>query len=468
MSYRVFDLETNTKELFKRKASPWHPDNRVVAYAYKDKNGPVKGKYYPKGDRGYAFDSVPPEVKILVGHNIKFDLLWTWGQDALMEFLMRGGIIWCTQYAYYLLNGQQEFAQMVAMDDIIEEYGGTLKNDQVKELWKAGVNTEDINEDMLMEYLCGTEYMKQFPEFAFDPETDEELKGDILNTELIFRKQFNDIKKAGMLPAVLERMEGLLATVMMEYNGIFVDKELGITEAGKLSRRIQALDVDLLEYIPEDKPDEVEFKWGNRYHLSPLLFGGQIKYEKWTQHVDDDGNPLYAMKDEEHYLLVDGGSISVDEYKAMHSDGSLSHNLSDEHLQKFKAGKNAGEFKTKKVKVPDLDKPKGARKEYLWKLPGFTKPDPAWKSATEGLYSVAGDIIEELGQRNIPFLQALAERATLAKDLGTYYITEDPKTGDFKGMLTLIGDDGIIHHSINHSLTVTTRLSSSSPKQLGL
>ena len=54
------------------------------------------------------------------------------------------------------------------------------------------------------------------------------------------------------------------------------------------------------------------------------------------------------------------------------------------------------------------------------------------------------------------------------KDLTTYYIADDPKTGEQKGMLTLVGDDGIVHHQLNHNLTVTTRLSSSNPKHLGL
>jgi DNA polymerase I-like protein with 3'-5' exonuclease and polymerase domains len=51
----------------------------------------------------------------------------------------------------------------------------------------------------------------------------------------------------------------------------------------------------------------------------------------------------------------------------------------------------------------------------------------------------------------------------LSKDLTTYYISLDEKTGEYKGMLTLVGIDSIIHHSINHTSTVTARFSSSNP-----
>jgi DNA polymerase I-like protein with 3'-5' exonuclease and polymerase domains len=72
-------------------------------------------------------------------------------------------------------------------------------------------------------------------------------------------------------------------------------------------------------------------------------------------------------------------------------------------------------------------------------------------------------VIEELGVRDIPFLKALAKLQSMAKDLGTYYIVTDEKTGETKGMLSLVGLDGLVHHSINHCSTVTGRFSSNSP-----
>ncbi|MDR5647955.1 DNA polymerase, partial [Burkholderia cenocepacia] len=131
---------------------------------------------------------------------------------------------------------------------------------------------------------------------------------------------------------------------------------------------------------------------------------------------------------------------------------------------RFASGKNAGEIKTKKVKVPDIARgPKTAMRDFFYKFPGYTTPDEIWASSTPGLYSVSSDVIEALGNRDIPFLKTLANVAKLGKDLGTYYITTDEKTGEQKGMLTLVGGDSIIHHGINHTSTVTARFSSSNP-----
>lgn len=436
--YAVFDIETETNTLNKRKASPWHPDNWVVALGYKFRGGEVVGEYYGKDRHAYTFPEVPAGIKLLVGHNIKFDLLHSWTQEELIAYFKRGGMLWCTQYAEYLLAGQQEYAQMCAMDDIVESYGGVLKNDEVKALWQAGVQTSDIPEDLLMSYLAGPD-------------------GDISNTEKIFIGQYRKAKEVGMLPAILERMEGLFATTMMEYNGIYVDKEKGLLEAKNLAAKIAALDSELEGYIPKDKPPEVEFTWSNRYHLSPLLFGGKIKYSRWTQHTDEEGNKLYAKKKVSAYILSDGRTVPVEEY-----DAELLSPECDLRVL-IQSGKNAGQYKTKQIDVIDLDKPKGAQVDYYWTLPGYTEPLDAWKSSTEGLYSVSSDVIEMLGSRDIPFLRALASRATMHKDLSTYYISYDVKKDEWKGMLTLVGDDGIVHHQLNHSLTVTTRLSSSNP-----
>lgn len=327
---------------------------------------------------------------------------------------------------------------MCAMDDIIEEYGGKLKNDEVKAFWAQGITTSDIPEDLLMDYLAGED-------------------GDISNTERIFIAQYRKARENGMLPAILERMEGLLATTMMEYNGIYVHKENGLKEAAVLVNKIAALDAELLQYIPKDLPSEIEFKWSNRYHLSPLLFGGKIKYTKWVQHKDEAGDLVYAQKDVECVVLQDDTLVPLTDY---HADGLVGAKI-------VVSGKNAGSLVTKKVKRPDHERPKGKQQEFFYEFKGVTVPLKDWASSTDGLYSVSAEVIEALGSRDIPFLKSLSSRATMNKDLTTYYIADDGK-GGFKGMLTLVGDDGLVHHQLNHNLTVTTRLSSSNPKHLGL
>ena len=93
----------------------------------------------------------------------------------------------------------------------------------------------------------------------------------------------------------------------------------------------------------------------------------------------------------------------------------------------------------------------------------MTEPKKQWEGSTPGVYSVSADVIKGLANRGIPFLESLAKVEGLAKDLGTYYVVTDPDTGQQKGMLTLVQADGIIHHMLNHTSTVTARFSSSNP-----
>ncbi|WP_320535305.1 DNA polymerase [Robbsia andropogonis] len=457
--YCVWDAETSTKTYLKRKASPFLPDNYPVANGWKRKDGTVVGEYFGRGPRPFDwFTKLLKETKLLVGQNIKFDLLYALREpqnlEAWMDWVSAGGNVWDVQLAEYLLRGMEPTSHMLSMDEMVPVYGGDLKIDEVKALWEAGVDTVDIDPDLLMRYLCGT-HEGNWKES--DPK--ERAHGDIGNTELIFKGQLEKARKKGQVKSILLNMGSLLCTVEMERNGMFVDKPLGLKLADALRVKLEAITTELRTYLPDELP--FDFNWSNRYHLSPLIFGGRIKYEKRVETLDEDGNKTYFQKDETHYVLEDGSTVECAWYE--HIDETDGWPEAKAKVL-FKAGKNAGQAKTKKVKVPDLGRgPKTAMRDFFYEFPGHTEPRDEWKSSTEGLYSVAEDVITALGNRNIPFLKTLASVAKLTKDLGTYYITLDEKTGEYKGMLTLVGIDGIIHHSINHTSTVTARFSSSNP-----
>ena len=132
-----------------------------------------------------------------------------------------------------------------------------------------------------------------------------------------------------------------------------------------------------------------------------------------------------------------------------------------------KSGLNTGAGKFRNVEVQDLDKPKGALTPHYFKFEGYTKPLPSWQTDStdaydEPLYSTGAPIISKLALRGLPFTDALSKRTSIDKDLGTYYWKEDKK-GRRKGMLTLVDEEGLIHHKLNHTSTVTSRLSSSDP-----
>lgn len=463
--WAVLDLETTIKSYAKRKASPFHPDNWVVMGGWATKANPApRGRRYSQFRQGDLTDDfislLASGIRFLVGQNIKFDILHIISKDdralkAWMKYVADGGLIWDLQLAEYVMEGQDQASHMLSMDELALRYGEDLKVDEVKKLWEAGIDTPDIDPDLLARYLLGE-----------DLPNGGRREGDIGVTRNVFLKQLARAQKEGMSRLLMLEFGALIASIEMERNGMYVDKALGYKLADELRVELAAAKDELHAYLPVDLP--FEFNWGNRYHLSPVIFGGKVKYQRREYSLKDGTTTFkeptasqfpeafaYAQKDELHYVLSDGRTAECRYYDAMVSDNPEL----DQRVQ-FKAGKNAGEYKTKKVKVDDYDKPKSRMVDDYWVFPGFTEPMAEWASSTDGLYSVGSDVIKTLTENtNIPFLKTLGRVTAISKDLGTYFISDDGE----KGMLTLVGDDGLVHHSINHTSTVTGRLSGNAP-----
>lgn len=463
MKILTFDLETQNHRRYKRLADPFNPDNYIVEAGWSINGGARKSVRFEENHRTDIMvedlDSLE-KGDIICGFNIKFDLLWIWHQESLRNALKRGVKIYCGQYAEYLLGGMTQDVQMCSMNDIAFKYGGGDKLDAVKEMWEEGYLTSEIPADLLHDYLVGN----------------DEIVGDVQNTYLIMQGQIKRMREnfpKEFITMFNHRMDGLLATTEMEYNGMHVNREIGDRLQAEVSTELAEATAELESFIP-DLPEELVFNWNSVVHKSCLIFGGVVKYEKWMAH-----EPLTYTQKEEVWPKFDdvatdpatckkAGALYVREVEE-ESHNTIIHNGKIIQIQDtFKSGKQQGQPKNKKVKVDDLTKPKGAKKPQYFKFDGFTKPLKKWEGANtdaydQPLYSTSSDVIEELAKRGLPFTNALAKRTKLNKDLGTYYWQEDKK-GNKKGMLTLVNpDDGIIHHSLHHVKTVTSRLSSSDP-----
>lgn len=467
----TMDLEVENHSLNKRLAAPFDARNYIVQIGWSVNGGKPQEKYYDK----YHRDPVLPEIleemgegDVIIGFNIKFDLLWVWGEERLQNALKRGVTIYCGQYAEYLLEGMDQSAQMCAMNDIAEKYGGGCKLDAVKEMWESGMLTSQIPRNILTDYLVGD---------------GAQIVGDINNTWKIYCGQVKRMRES--FPATFRRMfklrmDGLLATTEMEYNGMFINVPVGEELRKDLIVQLDLAEKELASFIPP-LPPELEFNWGSNTHKSCIIFGGTVRYSKWVQHADDNGVLQYAQKEEPWpKFIYNGEEIAVSPSKCKKAgefyvlevpDGTptavLVKGKSYLVQQRFKGGKQAGMGKYKNVKVPDLDKPKGAQKDHYFKFKGYVKPNKKWKTEStdafgEPMYSTGADVIGELATLGLPFTNALGKRTSLSKDLGTYYWTADAK-GKTKGMLTLVNEKGLVHHKLNHTSTVTSRLSSSDP-----
>jgi DNA polymerase I-like protein with 3'-5' exonuclease and polymerase domains len=341
---------------------------------------------------------------------------------------------------------------MVSLDEIIERYGGRKKIDEVKLLWEAGVQTDQISEALLADYLLGTQ-------------EEGRNSGDIGNTEKIFRGQIVRAQKLGMIKMIEDRMDGLLCTTEMEFNGLKIDIENAKARLKVLTADLKEQTTVLQEYLPENLP--WEFNWNSRTQVSALIFGGTVKYEVREPYQDETGTWV-RYKAEESWPLFGGEPVNPAECSGCR-DGIYyrATSLGREDQDTYKGGKQIGSGKYRKVPVQGELKIKW--QDRHWKFDGYTIPKDEWKGAEtdaagDPIYSTSGDVIEELVARtNIPFLKAYDRKNELNKEIGTYYIVQTDK-GEMKGMLTCVmPDDRMLHHKLNHTSTVTSRLSSNDP-----
>lgn len=465
MKYMIFDLECENHKYKGRVASQFCEDNYISMAGWKVQ-GDEHASYWYEPKKNNRTIHIPDDVNMLVGHNIKYDLLWIWHTPELRAFLERGGVIWDTQTAEYLLRGMTQEYHFNSMDEIAPTYGGTTKIDAVKELWEQGFKTSEIDPDLLKDYLIGTE------EEGYNA-------GDIGNTEKMFLGQWELAQKQLMVPVIEERMNHLLAICEMEYNGLYIDQELGEEIREENLDKLEVARDNLNASLP-DMPEECEFNWGSGTDVSCLLFGGHKKWKRREHLRDEQGQLMYAKKKVPMPILDDNLNPIVN-----------------------KSGKNKGLVKTKLQDVDDHTRPKMKYIEYYYKFSGLETPLHEWKgSKTTGLdepiYSVGADTMKYLKKvTQADIIKNFIDYKALAKDTSTYFnvitkvrsINKVPnKKGEMvydyiekdtdqltmevpegyqieteKGMLTLIGDDGKIHHQINTNAVKTGRLSSSGP-----
>lgn len=432
MDYLVYDIETTYGSSNGRVGNRWDEEFGLCSIGYKFGKGEYNDYYTVSLDgdvrRGLRPDDGLPfpdlsGVALLVGHNIKFDLLWYWDHPELIKFLERGGKIWDTMYAEYLLSAQFYTQHSHGNMGIslkkcaIRRKLKHNKLDVVAALWDEGVRTEDIAESILLEYQ----------------------KGDVLTTEELFLTQVKQAREQGQVIQIQQRMEGLLATTEIEYNGMYIDQEVAAEQQVDLEVKIDGLQKALEKHIPE-LPDGCEFKWTSWKQVSALVFGGDLKYEGREYSLDENGELQYYQMDATELIYDDDGTPAA-----------------------YKGGKRKGELKTRKIKVPDYDRGAKTRKcAKYFALPRMTPPHASWKSSEEGYWSTAEPVMLKLKERGLSLVDDFLSLSGANKDLGTYY--QRFNRGKYTGMLTNIQPDGNVHGSLNHSITVTTRLSSSNPK----
>lgn len=466
------DLETENHTHFGAMASPRHPDNFVVAVGQAIDSAPYDGQitgiYQNRKDLVPAqWLNIPDDVWLLVAHNAPFEMDWFLVQqrEEILKFLKRGGRIFCTAYAEYLLTNQQE--TYPSLDETAPKYGGTRKVDGVKLLWEQGYLTSQIDKDLLYDqYLIGPE-------------------GDIQNTRLTFYGQVQKLQERGMWDMALLRMEGLVYNCLAMDAGLHVHRDVAYTLKAEQEGRLVEL-VESFRAHRQHIPEYVEFKESSDYHMSAWLFGGPIKYRIRDTWFEDDGvTPKYEKVDCFKFgeKLVQAKPNGEDDMTPEHFERCVATYGA---VDRYSSGKNKGQPKVHKVQSAT---PKQKWYDRTLVLPGVIPvgilPEDVQRSFKDEyagkrkladgspVYSTGADAIEMLSKRTEfddatrELLKNLLRFAKIDKDLGTYYLREqcDEEGNVVKqsGMLQYLTEHNVVYHILNATATVTTRLSSNRP-----
>lgn len=468
MGTLILDLEVQNHKYFGALASPRHPENYVVAcgqvYDTAPFSGEVTHEYYNSKEEAVRWLDIPATATLLVAHNAAFELDWMLHQQrpAILKFLARGGRIFCTAYAEYLLSNQQD--TYPSLEETAPKYGGTHKVDGIKILWEQGALTADIDRTLLLEYLCGP-------------------NGDVENTRKVFYGQMAALQARGMWDMALVRMEGLLANTFCMDSGLYVHKETAYKQLEEQNQRLDELKAEFNKFRGHI-PDYVNFKDSSDYHVSAWLFGGPIKYKIKDTWFNDDGTPKYEKADcyqfGEQFIQLrdDGVGITAEEFEqAVLKYGPV---------VKATAGKSKGmprvtkqELSTFKQKYYDrvfdcvgvipLEKlPQDIYKDFKKEFAGkrtLADNSPVFSSGKDCIEMLS--LRQEFPQDVRDMLVLLLEYAKLDKDTGTYYLREKLDEGGnvvkTVGMLQYLTPQSIVYHVLNCTSTVTTRLSATRP-----
>jgi len=259
MKILTLDLETTIRcPVGTHSANPMWIGNKIIAAGWKYSDRAYNCLYNKDGVSQLDVLEEVLNADMVVGHNIKFDLLYVYRNAA--HILPR---IWDTQLAAYILSGQRHL--YASLDELTIEYLGKefIKDDKIKEYWKKGIDTTDIPKEELLPYL----------------------QTDVFNTERIFEYQFKEAEELGILPLMWVQMDALRATIAMNNNGMKIDWNYVRSQRDQYEALIFKTANDIATHAPD-------LDYASPKKVSLYFFGGE---EKVKERIDDgfykNGNP---------------------------------------------------------------------------------------------------------------------------------------------------------------------------------
>ncbi len=241
----VLDVETTISN----KGNPYDQTNSLCYIGVKGQSSlhclPIEYGDEPFGDRLDLVQQLVNESGFIVGFNLKFDLAWLKKYSIDLSNVR----VWDCQLVHFILTGQQN--PYPSLDGVAGYYKLGSKLDAVSTYWEQGIDTPDIPQEILEEYLTQ----------------------DLELTWQVFEKQVEDVRKQSkaMQSLISLHNNDLLVLLEMEGNGLYFDEARCNELAKGLREELVEIDRQLFEHhrCPYFNPNSTD-------HLSLFLYGGRI------------------------------------------------------------------------------------------------------------------------------------------------------------------------------------------------
>jgi len=255
----VFDVETSFQVTDEGKLdpSPKNPNNFLVSIGINDEYMFFKHRDY-KGipDRKKVQD-ILDETKLLIGHNIKFDLLWLWEVGFKYD-----GRVYDTMIGEYVMN--KGIKRSLKLKDCCAHRGVIQKSDLTAQYIKDKVSFENIPIHIVEEYG----------------------RLDVKATRSLYQAQMLQLKKPQhkhLIKTIQNMCQFVVVLTKMEDNGIYIDRK-ALDEVEKdFQTEYDALRVKIDEEI-YTRMGDTKINPASPEQLSWLIYGVQVKNKKeWSR-----------------------------------------------------------------------------------------------------------------------------------------------------------------------------------------
>ena len=276
----VLDVETTfvVNENRRSDPSPFCPENKLVSVQYSQNFETPQFVWFHHAKQNFNTISSSQKIQkvldsttLLVGHNIKFDLMWLWETG----FVYNGEVYDTMLGEYMLLRGQK---WGISLADCCERRNITLKKSQlVEDYLKQGKGFDVIPMDIVEEYGVG----------------------DIISTSELYQEQKRLYAKTGYydLAKHLNLMNKfLLVLANIESNGIKIDLDQLYKVKDDYEKEKVELEQNLRD-VAQEVMGDTPINFASPEQVGQLIYSRKVKDKKqWARHfnigLNEKGKPL--------------------------------------------------------------------------------------------------------------------------------------------------------------------------------